>query len=103
SLLFFFPAPPSSPLYPLSLHDALPISLAVVARRSAGQALQEKEQVLDKFCRIGSRQVTAHHQASDACKRQPDDRAPVTDTLQKVVAEERADHTAKTMGQMRRA
>ena len=78
-------------------------SLAVVARRSAGQALQEKEQVLDKFCRIGSRQVTAHHQASDACKRQPDDRAPVTDTLQKVVAEERADHTAKTMGQMRRA
>src|SRR3989475_12956086 len=35
-------------------------SLAVLARRAAGQALQEKEQVLDKFCRIGSRQVTAH-------------------------------------------
>src|SRR5439155_9565746 len=78
-------------------------SLAVFAPRSAGQALQEKEQVLDEFCCIGRRQVTAHHQAGDACKRQPDDRTTVTDTLEKVVAEERADHTAKTMGQMRRA
>src|SRR3989454_8721176 len=69
----------------------------------AGQASQEKEQVFDEFCRIGNRQVTAHHQAGDARKTQPDDSTTVTDTLEECVAEERADHTARPMGQVRRA
>src|SRR5437867_13350893 len=72
--------------------------LAVSARRLAGQASQEKEQVLDKFRRIGNRQVTAHHQAGDARQSHRDDGTTVTNTLEEFVAEEGADHTAKTIG-----
>src|SRR5713101_630490 len=75
-------------------------SLAVLARRLAGQASQEKEQVFGKFCRIVNRQVPGNHQAGYGCKSQTDDRTTVTNTLEERVAEERADNPANTMGQI---
>src|SRR5204862_7294262 len=37
-LLVFFTAPATTPIYPLSLHDALPISISPVARRERAGA-----------------------------------------------------------------
>src|SRR5207245_8497447 len=51
------------------------------ACRFTDEASQQKEQVFEKVCGIGNRQVTRHDQATHGCKNEPDDRTTVPDAV----------------------
>src|SRR5437867_5433586 len=47
--LSFFPLPPATQLYTLSLHDALPISFASPARAQTGVGVVDEDALADKY------------------------------------------------------